>query len=271
MSDPRGAYGKSTAAHSTLNLGGRNQSGADAQLLRTEFAGGCALVQARYQGGYWDGVYEWSFRKGRGAGAWGEHERILFWVKGEYLLVLDAMTADAGQEIRNCWQLGQVSSWSHEPKEFAWWSRAGGTNLSLQLAAAPEGTSMECFEGNRQPLRGWVGAAGDNAVAAPLVEFRYPSRQGAAVISAILLWPFTGPARPRVEARGAGSNLRGAVHHLELALPDGSIDHVAWSSGLALPVDDARPFVTDAPFVWQRAGHDGKPSRTFRLGGSYLR
>jgi hypothetical protein len=139
MSDPRGAYGKSTAAHSTLNLGGRNQSGADAQLLRTGFADGCALVQARYQGGYWDGVYEWSFRKGRGAGTWGEHERILFWVKGEYVLVLDAMSADAGHEIRNCWQLGPVSAWAHDARELAWWSEAGGTNLSLQLAACSRG------------------------------------------------------------------------------------------------------------------------------------
>jgi hypothetical protein len=71
--------------------------------------------------------------------------------------------------------------------------------------------------------------------------------------------------------RGAEAISRGAVHHLELVFPDGSIDHVAWSAGLALPVDDARPFTTDAPFVWQRTGRDGKPSRTFRLGGSYLR
>ena len=271
MSDPRGPYGKTTAAHSTLNLGGRNQSGADAQLLRTAFDGACTLVQARYQGGYWDGVYGWSFRKGRGTGAWGEHERILFWVKGEYVLVLDAMSADAGQGIRNCWQLGPVRSWSHDARKFAWWSESGGTNLLLHLAAAPEGTSMECFEGSRQPRRGWVGASGNDAAAAPLVEFRYPSRQGGPVVSAVLLWPFKGAARPRYEVRGAGAVSQGAVHHLELALPDGSTDHVAWSSGLTLPVDDARPYVTDAPFVWQRMGRNGKPSRTFRLGGSYLR
>jgi hypothetical protein len=271
MSDPRGAYGKSTAAHSTLNLGGRNQSGADAQLLRTAFGEGCALIQARYQGGYWDGIYEWSFRKGRGAGVWGEHERILFWVKGEYVLVLDAMTADAGQEIRNCWQLGPASPWSHEARDLAWWSGTGETNLSLQMVAAPEGTSMQCFEGSRQPLRGWIGSSDGNDTAAPLVEFRYPSRQGAAVASAVLLWPYRGPARPRCEVRGGETLSRGAIRHLEIALPDGSIDRIAWSAGLALPVDDARPFVTDAPFVWQRSGGDGAALRTFRLGGSYLR
>ncbi len=270
MSDPRAPYGKSTAAHSTLNLGGRNQSAADAQLLRTGFDGGCALVQARYQGGYWDGVYEWSFRKGRGAGAWGEHERVLFWVKNEYVLVLDAMAADAGQEIRNCWQLGPLSLWSHDARELAWWSGGTGTNLSLQLVAAPEGASIECFEGVREPLRGWVGSRGNDAVAAPLVEFRYPSKSGAPVISAVLLWPFTGSARPRCEVRGAGEISRGSIHHLEIILPDGSVDHIAWSSGLVLPVDDARPFSTDAPFVWERRGRDSKPSRTFRLGGSYL-
>jgi hypothetical protein len=82
--------------------------------------------------------------------------------------------------------------------------------------------------------------------------------------------PNVSATRPRYEVRGAGAISRGAIHHLELALPDGSTDHVAWSSGLALLVDDARLYVTGAPFVWQRVGRNGKPSRIFRLGGSYL-
>jgi hypothetical protein len=79
---------------------------------------------------------------------------------------------------------------------------------------------MECFEGSQQPLRGWVGAAGDNAVAAPLVEFRYPSREGGAVVSAVLPGP-SKARRARAEVRGAGSILRGAVRHLGRP-PDGA-------------------------------------------------
>jgi hypothetical protein len=129
---------------------------------------------------------------------------------------------------------------------------------------------MECVEGSSQPLRGWVGAAGDNAVPAPFIEFRYPSRESA-VVSAVLLWPFQGSRRPPYQVRGAEEISRGAVHHLEIKHQDGAFDHVAWSTGLALPVDDARPFLTDAPFVWQRTPRGGTPLRTFRLGGTYLR
>ncbi len=265
MSDPRGPYGKSTAAHSTLNLAGRNQSAADAQLLHTHFTPEAALIHAHYQGAYWEGSYGWGFQKGRGAGLWGDHERVLFWLKGQYLLVLDTMAADPGTEIRNCWQLGPQTKWSHEPKEFAWWSEEDGSNLTLQLAAPPRGAVMECFEGSKEPLRGMVGY-GDKIVPAPLVEFRYPASHGSApTLSAVLLSAFAGKERPKFAVRSAEDLSRGTVHHLEIRLPDGTVDQVAWTAGLALPVDDGRPFTTDAAFVWSRG------ERAFRLGGSYLR
>ena len=64
--------------------------------------------------------------------------------------VLDAMTADRGTEIRNCWQLGPSSKWSHEAKDLAWWSEEEGTNLWLQAIAPLKGTAMECFEGAKE-------------------------------------------------------------------------------------------------------------------------
>ena len=76
MSDPLAAYGKSTSAHSTLNIGGLSQSGADARLLHTAFTPDVALIHAQYQGGYWPGLYTWSFRR-RGAGSYGDHEIIV--------------------------------------------------------------------------------------------------------------------------------------------------------------------------------------------------
>ncbi|HUW56923.1 MAG TPA: heparinase II/III family protein, partial [Planctomycetota bacterium] len=62
-SEPIGPYGTSTPAHSTLNVGGRNQADVDAQLMRTEFAADFALIQAKYQGGYWRDP-TWKFRDG---------------------------------------------------------------------------------------------------------------------------------------------------------------------------------------------------------------
>ncbi|HEY3837131.1 MAG TPA: heparinase II/III family protein [Bryobacteraceae bacterium] len=264
MSDPPGPYGKSTAAHSTLNLAGCNQSAADAQLLHTKFTPEAALIHAHYQGAYWQGAYGWNFQKGRGTGIWGDHERVLFWRKGEYVLVLDAMTADHGTEIRNCWQLGVNAKWSQEPKEFAWWSEEEGTNLSLQLVMPPRDAVMQCFEGSKEPLRGMVGV-GDKIVPAPLVEFRYASQGSAPTVSAVLMSASRGAERPKFRVRGDRDLSRGVVHHLEIALPDGSVDNIAWTTGLALPVDDGHPFVTDATFVWSRG------EKSFQLGGSYLR
>jgi hypothetical protein len=243
MSDPHGPYGKSTAAHSTLNLAGRNQSAADAQLLHARFTATHALIHAHYQGGYWEGAYGWGFSKGRGAGLWGDHERVLFWVKGQYVLVLDAMAADRGVEIRNCWQLAPMK-WSHDPKTFAWWSEEEGTNLSLQLIAPPGGAAMECLDG-------MVGYS-EKIVPAPMVQFRYQPQGSAPTVSAVLLASYTGSARPKFTIRGDNDLSRGTIHHLEVVLPDGSVDNIAWTTGLALPVDDGRPFTTDASFVWQR-------------------
>lgn len=270
MSDPFGPYGKSTEAHSTLNLGGRNQSGTDAQLLKTAFTPAVALMQGRYQGAYWDGKYTWNFRAGRGNGAWGDHERILFWVKGEYLLAIDSMTADGDQEIRNVWQLGPMERWSHDPKSLTWWSDNKDANLLLQLAVAPAKTVMQCFEGNREPLRGWIGFHGNDSVPAPLVEFRYPARRGSPVLSAALITSYDGNKRPPISVRAKPDTSRGNLHHIEVRLPDGSADTVAWTTGLALPVDDNQPFFTDGTFVWCRLRADGSIVRHFALDGSYL-
>jgi hypothetical protein len=266
MSDPLAPYGKSTPAHSTLNLGGLNQSGADAQLMRTEFTSEFALIQARYQGGYWPGVYKWDFENGRGSGVWGDHERVLFWVKGEYILVLDNMNADAGADVRNVWQLGPMEKWSQDPASFSWWSENEDTNLFLQLVVPPAKTVMKTYEGSREPLRGWVGFHGDDAVPAPLVEFRYPAEKSN-VGSAVLLTPFLGHLKPRYCVKTYYETAAGNIRHLELKLADGSTDMVVWTNELALPVDDGRPFVTDATFVWQRADAGGRIVKHFLLTG----
>jgi len=270
MSDPLGPYGKSTPAHSTLNIGGRNQSGADAQLIRTEFTPAITLIQARYQGGYWEGSFGWNFSVGRGTGTYGDHERILLWVKGEYLIALDSMSTDAGAEIRNCWQLGPMEKWSQDEKALAWWSENGDANLWLQLIAGPKDIIMQTFEGSRAPLRGWLGVHGNDTVPAPLVEFRYRAENRSPVLSAVLFCAYRGNEPPKYVAKGDRHPLRGSIHHLELDLPDGSTDYIAWTTGLALPVDDGRPFTTDGTFIWVRSDPAGRCSRHFVLNGSYL-
>ncbi len=270
MSDPLGPYGKSTEAHSTLNIHGWNQSAADAQLLRTAFTDEVALLHARYQGGYWEGKYEWGFRNGRGKGTYGDHERIVFWVKGDYLLVIDSMTTEPGADIRNCWQMGPMEQWERDTQKLAWWSTNGDANISLQLVSAPPKTTMTVFEGSRTPLRGWVGWHGNDAKAAPLVEYQYAAPGANPVLSVALLTAFAGTAKPEITLKSKREGGRGSIHHLEFGLPGGVTDQIAWSNGLLLPVDDGNPFTTDAKLVWQRKNAAGTVQKQYLCEGSYL-
>jgi len=270
MSDPLGPYGKATRAHSTLSLNGWNQSEADADLLRTEFADEIALIHARYGGGYWEGDYGWSFADGHGGGLFGVHERVLFWVKGEYLLVLDGMEADSGAAVHNCWQMGRMEAWTAEADSLSWWSRNPDSNVLVKCVPLLEGTEMECFEGSREPIRGWVGQHGDDAIAAPLVEFRYPSGVSGDSPSAVLIVPFTGDAPPSYVARRSALAGWGRLRHVELALPNGATDLITWTKDLNSPVEHGSPMVSDAPFVWLRLDAAGRPAKCFMVDASYL-
>ncbi len=268
MSDPLGPYGKSTPAHSTLNLEGRNQSAADGRLLRTDFTPDTALIYAQYDGGYWEGRFAWGFDRGRGQGVYGEHRRLLFWVRGEYLLCLDQMQADPGTSVRNCWQMGPMEAWTLDREALSWRSQNGDENVFLQLALAPANTEVECFEGSREPLRGWIGSHGNDSQPAPLVEFRYPAR-GGATTSAVLIVPVAGREAPRYTI--TRRETAGPIHHVELTTPAGATDHLAWSTNLEVPIEDAKPVVSDATLVWLRTDAKGVPAKAYLFDGSYVR
>ncbi len=272
MSDPMAAYGKSTPAHSTLNVDGLNQSGADARLLRAELGDEVALIHARYEGGYWQGQYYWNFGDGRGQGVYGSHDRIVFWIEGEYLLVRDSMSTDKGHEVRNVWQLGPMEGWSHEPDSRLWFSKNKDANLLLQMLHAQAGkVTMDVAEGSREPIAGWVGWHGDDAVKAPRVEFRYVADRPEHVWSVVLLAPFAGGERPKYGVRACRESNYGWLQYLEIALPDGSIDRFGWSRQLMVPVDDGQPFATDGAFVWHRSDSGDRFVKGYVLDGSYLK
>lgn len=267
MSDPFAPYGKSTRAHSTLNVDGLNQSEADASLHRVELTRDISFAHASYQGAYWPGRFEWRFVEGRGAGVYGRHERILLWVKGEYVLVLDLMEAVEGDKIHNCWQMGPMDGW--EMKGATWWSRNEDTNLLLSLLVPFEGVEADCVEGSDDPIRGWLGVHGNDHVPAPHVEFRYePSHPWK--VSVVLACAFKGGEPPKYRAGSFREGHHGHLQHLEMVRPDGGRDLVSWSRSLEPPVDDEEPFRTDAPFVWLRLDGAGGPRKGFLVGGSYL-
>ena len=272
MTDPMAEYGKSTRAHSTLNIDGLNQSGADAHLLRTDFTDKTALIHARYDGGYWQGKYYWNFRDGRGQGVYGSHDRVAFWIKGEYLLVLDSMSTDKDHEIQNIWQLGPMDAWANDLAQHLWWSKNKDANLLLQMIHCQTSkVTMDVREGSRDPIAGWVGLHGDDSAPAPQIQFRYRADRPEDVWSAVLLAPFKDQAPPRYQIRQCRETNGGSLRYLEMVLPDGSIDHVAWSRQLLLPVDSGDPFATDSPFIWYRTDATGRRIAGYALDASYLR
>lgn len=211
MSDPIGPYGKSTLAHSTVSIDGWNQSSADAQLLRTEFTPDTATIHARYQGGWWKGSYGWGFTEGHGEGVWGEHERILYWVKREYVVIIDSVTADAGHTIHSGFQMAPAK-WSLDASALRWSSSAD----QVQLVIGPKDTAMECLEGQRQPPRGWAGFSGKDPLPAPHIEFRYPSGPKGPVVTVVVI----APASYQMTATGETA--------IAITKKNGRIDEITW-------------------------------------------
>jgi len=159
-----------------------------------------------------------------------------------------------------------MEKWAKDEKAFRWWSQNRDGNLLLQLITPPAKTEMACFEGSRDPLRGMVGFHGNDNVAAPMVEFRYPATNEQPVSSAVLIAPFSGGEVPAYAAT-VRTKPRSSVQQLEIAQPGGGKDRIAWTAGLALAIDDSSPFTTDATFLWRREG----TAKQFLLNGTYLR
>lgn len=265
---PTSAYGKSTQAHSTLNLKGFNQSEAAGRLLRTDFTQGASLIHACYEGGYWPMPYAWGWPKGRGEGVFGIHERILLWIKGEYILSLDGMTGEQDQSIHNVWQMSPMERWTHDPERLAWWSTNVGTNLWLQMVYAPNDVEMECFEGQEDPPRGLIGKDAVTPRPAPQLEFRYATGRQRG-ISAVLLAPFKGDTPVPYAMDCPERYTNGAARAFSIGHSDGTTDHVCWTPELGSAVEHGG-FNTDARLVWLRTTPDGEPARLFLVEGSYL-
>ena len=275
-SDPFGPYGKSTPAHSTLNINGGNQSEAAARVLRTEFTPDTVFLYGRYDGSYWTGNFTWGWTPARGTGSCGLHRRIIFWVRGEYLIVLDEMLTDPANIINNVWQMGPMDSWKTDPATFSWWSGNADTNLFLRMVSVPDRTEMKCFEGSKEPQAGWVGHNGRDGLPAPQILFSYPSVKYNAhpINSAVLLVPFKGDKIPDYRVVDVQGSMEKYYHTVVLRLPDGSQDLISWTRYLELPaktLSGDHPVSTDAPFLWFRTDPRGRPVKTFVLDGSYVK
>lgn len=271
MSNPLAPYGKSTRAHSTLCLDNLNQGATGADLRRAlRFERG-ALLHARYDGGYWDGAFTWGFREGCGQGIHGIHDRILFWLEGEYLLILDCLGAHLGHTVCNHVQLGHSSSFHLSPDRLSCWTDDGEINVHAQLVGVPKDTEVRLTEGELDPPSGWLGGTfqGARVAPAPHLEYRYPAGVPAGGISALLIQPFLGSRPPNVTTVRHLATSNGGSQFLELNLGNGRHDCIGWSPKLLQAVEVGDEVQSDGSFFWLRT-EDGVAVEGAVLQGSYI-
>jgi hypothetical protein len=265
MSNPFALYGRSTPAHCTANLDGLNQGTDDARLLCSEITPDHALLHGLYTGSYWSGIYYWGFQRGVGQGTYGKHERIVLWIRGEYMLILDGVMAETGRTVETVWQMTPMKAWRQDAGALTWQSQGESPNFHLQMLLAPKDSTLSVYEGQKEPLRGWFcDTYGTPPAPAPQVVFKHPCDSR---FHATLAMPLPGNMKPPVTRERAF----GTGRCLELAWPDGRVDRLLLSACLATALDETEGVETDSALVWLRLGPDGRPLRHVRLGGSYVR
>ncbi len=306
-----GPYGKGTRAHNTLKLNGWNQSPTNVDWLRVHEGQGLSAVASQYSGGYWPGTYGWYFRDGFGAGIHAEHQRLLFWIPGRFIVVVDRMMrwdetthGHAEQQTPSLemnWQLspgGEVTI-RNDHAGFTVLYPEGG--LLGHFAKLPAGTTLALHEGETDPVRGWITtrskARGDlrragvfdsppgNAwrdrtympapqvasVAAPMRGF------GEGIVSVFV--PFRGVRPPGLASAVSGpiadAFARTTAGQLILTWEDGTRDALIWADGLDAPLfhaaDADGAYETDACVLHLRRAADGRCLSQTMLDGTYCR
>lgn len=268
MGNPLGPYGKSTRAHSTLNLNGWNQSNTNVDRFAAWSAPGYDCLTATYSGGYWNAPFGWWFSAGFGHGIRAVHTRSVFWVHGRFVAVIDELTrwqekahldpSHTAPTLELNWQFapGELSVDADACQARTHFADA---NLLLLTPLRPPNARMSLHCGETDPYLGWARDPGRYAGApAPLVALRCaPETQFMATLVTVLI-PFAGTAAPavRAEAQAPGLNQDVAPGRLRLHWPDGSADQLAWKPGLEVAVGEDGDAATDASLLYRH--HDGR-------------
>ena len=267
-SDSMGPYGKSTRAHSTLNLNGWNQSEAD-PVTRFESVRGYDLVGSRYEGGYWPGDYVWQFAPDHGRGLFASHHRTLLWVRGRFIAVLDQLRhdyADNAPFLESNWQFceggvevdaeaGRVRTCNED------------SNVLLLFPLRPAGSILQVHEGEEDPVRGWLPGEGCYVPAPQVSLLVAPVPAWWTELAAVLV-PFRGAEPPKV---AAAADSRKGVNRLLLRWGDGSSDELLWTGSLARAIDSADGLETDGGLVHLAKAEGERLLQGLVVDGTFLR
>jgi len=247
--DPMMAYGRSTRAHSTVNLNGWNQSQADPE-CRFASAPGYDLVESTYDGGYWPTSHTWQWDGPLSGGVGAEHYRAVLWIHGRCLVVIDQVACPRAEEMQTSlesnWQLceGEVKVDSDGSRAVTWNADA---NVLLLFPLRPDGMQLTVHEGEKEPLCGWLPGRGEY-LPAPLLSQTLPALSTRGVDIATVLVPFKGATAPQVTAEAQGTQ-PGGVARLVLRWGDGSTDELYWTGRMKLMIGKVDELETDAGLV----------------------
>jgi len=270
-SDPMASYGKSTRAHSTVNLNGWNQCEADPE-SRFVSLPGYDLVASLYQGGYWAGRYLWRFEPDHGRGLYAQHHRTLLWVRGRCIVVLDLVVHDYDSEppaLESNWQLCEGPI---EVDPAGRWvrTRHPQANVLLLFPLQAEGMRLTVHEGELDPPLGWLPGEG-RYVPAPMVSLRAERCAGGFTDLAAVMVPFRGAEPPRVQAEAYDTAAGHGTARLRLRWADGSTDDVLWTGRFAVMIGAQEELETDASLVHLHRDPQGELVRGLVFDGTYVK
>ena len=264
---PHRAYACSTRAHSTMNLNGWQQSCSDPSF---EFRSveGYDIVHSLYDGGYWPiGDMQ------HGQGLYGEHHRLLMWVRGRFVVVIDSLYHTEGEgskpTIECNWQFGPGSvDLDPESGRVAYQRREA--NLLMLFSLKPKGMTMSLHEGELEPCRGWVADRSDRPQPAPFLSMRAEKVDPWHTDMATVMIPHVPGEQPRVVAERLADPSDAKFGRIALKWDDGTVDEVYWTRRLQFALDDADGIRTDAAMVHIAKGADGEFVKALVYDGSYL-
>lgn len=265
-------YAVSTAAHSTINLNGWDQSDCDVS-LRVHRAPGYDVYEGTYGGGFWP-----TEALETGPGVFAQHHRVMLWMHGRYAVVIDHLHNTCGAAHKPTLNL----HWQFGPGKLEVDAAAGcaeflsGSTRALLLSAfAPTGAQWNVAEGLENPVRGWVVSQGDKPVPAPALTMSWPKHEPWSTSLATAFFPMSNglaPSKSRVLADPAKPANIAAKNVVGFAIDfeDGSSDEFWWIRRFEYALDERGGFETDAPLVVLHKSPGGAVNKALVVHGTYL-
>jgi hypothetical protein len=262
---PLGNYGRSTRAHSTLNLNGWNQTQTNPSRAEFRQADGYDLVLSDYEGTFHPGRLSMVCAEDLGPGLWASHHRCLLWVHGRALVAIDSFVRvpdhseqpDQAPRLESNWQMGPGPvQWDPDARRLT--TGHPDANLLMLFPVLADGWTSALHTGETDPPRGFVSQLhnqhgeeipnfGQPIPASQLCLSLTPMRGARAEFVSVLV-PFRGTVTPKVQAVGRPATLV-QPGTLGLTWGDGHTDDFIWSYRLDIGLGQGDRFDTDASLV----------------------